>query len=156
MDVTRETGVAFAISNKFASKLTSLPTGLSERIILLRAPTGNDCYLSVINVYAPTMMYPDEEKEAFYEKLAEVVDRVPREEKLLILGDFNARVCNDHTTYDGTLGKFGKGKKNSNGELIFFFIFYFILFFYFFFYYYYFHNYIVTILFSTIKLQINK
>ena len=116
----REAGVAFAISNKFASKLTSLPTGLSERIILLRTPIGNDhdCYLSVISFYAPTMMYPDEEKEAFYEKLAEVVDRVPMEDKLLILGDFYAIVGNAHTTYDGTLGKFGKGKKNSNGELM--------------------------------------
>ena len=111
VDTRREAGVAFAISNKFASKLTSLPTGLSERIILLRAPIGDDRYLTIINVYAPTMMYSDEEKEAFYEKLAEAVDKVPREDKLLILGDFNARVGQDHETYDSTLGKFGKGKK---------------------------------------------
>ena len=95
MDGRREAGVAFAISNKFATKLTSLPNGLSERITLLRAPTGIDRYISVINVYAPTTLYPDEEKEAFYEKLAEVVNIVPMEDKLLIPGDFNARVGND-------------------------------------------------------------
>ena len=50
VDGRREAGVSFAISNKFASKLTSLPNGLSEKIILLRAPTGNNCYLSVLNV----------------------------------------------------------------------------------------------------------
>jgi len=48
------------------------------------------------------MTYSDEEKEAFYQKLAETVDRVPQEDKLLILGDFNARVGKDHGTYEGT------------------------------------------------------
>ena len=117
-DERREAGVAFAISNKFASKLTSLTS----------LPTGKDYSSARPNrqwplpfrhqCVSPTMMYPDDEKEPFYEKLAEVVDRVPRDDKLLILGDFNARVGNGHTTYDGTLGKFGKGNNNSNDELM--------------------------------------
>jgi len=62
------------------------------------------------------MTYSDEEKEAFYQKLAETVDRVLQQDELLILGDFNARVGKDYGTYEGTIGKFGKEKINSNGE----------------------------------------
>lgn len=58
--------MAFAISNKIASKLTALPTGVSERIMTMRVQTMNQRYLSLINVYAPTMTYTGEEKEAFY------------------------------------------------------------------------------------------
>ena len=117
-DERREAGVAFAISNKLAQKLTSLPTGISERIMTLRMPLAKERFLTLVCVYAPTMMYSSEDKETFYHSLADVVDQVPNTDKLLMLGDLNARVGNDDATYEGTLGKFGKGKKNSNGELL--------------------------------------
>ena len=44
--------------------------------------------------------------------------KVPGEDKLLILGDFHARVGTDWEAYKGIIGKFGKKKKNSNGELL--------------------------------------
>ena len=84
----------------------------------LRIPLAKDRYLSMINVYAPTMTYANEEKEAFYQALASVVHHVNIADKLLILGDFNAWVRKDHTTYSDVIRKFGKGKKNSNGELL--------------------------------------
>ena len=114
----REAGVAFAISNTIVSKLPKLPHGISERLIHLRIPLSKDRYLSMINVYAPTMTYTNEEKEAFYQVLASVVDHVNVADKLLILGDFNAWVGKDHITYSNAIGKFGKGNKNSNGELL--------------------------------------
>ena len=113
-----DAGVAFAISNNIAGKLSSLPRGISERLMHLRIPLAKERFLSVINVYAPTMTYTDEEKEGFYEELAAVVDAVPASDKLLILGDFNARVGKDYRTHRGVLGKFGKGNMNSNGELL--------------------------------------
>ena len=61
----REAGVAFAISSTIVSKLPKLPHGISERLIHLRIPLAKDRYLSMINVYAPTMTYTNEEKEAF-------------------------------------------------------------------------------------------
>ena len=72
----------------------------------------------MINVYAPTMTYTNEEKEAFYQVLASVVDHVNVADKLLILSDFNAWVGKDHITYSDAIGKFGKGNKKSNGELL--------------------------------------
>lgn len=60
----------------------------------------------------------DEEKEAFYKSLTDAVDKVPKGDKLLILGDFNTGVGKDHVTYEDVLGKFAKGNKNSNGDLL--------------------------------------
>lgn len=114
----REAGVAFAIHNSFANKLTSLPTATSHRLMTLRLPIDKDRLLTLINVYAPTMMYTDNEKESFYQELTQVVLKVPKEDKLLILGDFNARVGTDWETYPNIIGKFGKRKKNSNGDLL--------------------------------------
>ena len=114
----REASVAFAISNTIVSKLPKLPHGISERLIHLRIPLAKDRYLSIINVYALTMMYANEEKEACYQALASGVDHVNVADKLLILGDFNAQVGKDHTTYSDAIWKFGKGNKNSNGELL--------------------------------------
>ena len=71
----------------------------------LRIPLVKDRYLSMINVYALTMTYANEEKEAFYQVLASVVDHVNIADKLLILGNFNAWVEKDHTTYSDVIGK---------------------------------------------------
>ena len=64
------------------------------------------------------MTYANEEKEVFYQALASVVDHFNVVDKLLILDDFNVQVGKDHTTYSDAIGKFGKGSKNSNGELL--------------------------------------
>ena len=114
----RDAGVAFAIKNEIASKLPAMPKGVTERIMTLRLPIGKERFLTLINVYAPTMTYPDEDKEAFYRLLSTTVDKVPTEDKLIMLGDFNARVGKDFKTYDGILGKHGRGNKNSNGDLL--------------------------------------
>ena len=74
--------------------------------------------MSMINVYPPVMTYANEEKEAFYQALASVVDHINIVDKLLILGDFNAWVKKDHTTYSDAIRRFGKGNKNFNGELL--------------------------------------
>ena len=115
---TQRAGVAFAIRNELVDKLSELPVGISERIIKLRISMAPNRCMTLINVYAPTMTYPDEEKEAFYSQLREIIRNVPQPDKLILVGDFNARVCNDHRTWGSVLGKFGKRQQNSNGELL--------------------------------------
>ena len=64
------------------------------------------------------MTYPEETKEAFYAQLRELVANVPASDKLVLLGDFNARVGYDSLTWSPVLGQFGRGNSNENGNLL--------------------------------------
>ena len=55
--------MAFAIANNIAGKLSSLPRGISERLIISESPFEKKQFLSMINVYVPTLTYTDKEKE---------------------------------------------------------------------------------------------
>ena len=41
---------------------------------------------------------------------------MPRSDKLIILVDFNARVVNDRESWPDTIGAFGIGELNDNGQ----------------------------------------
>lgn len=50
---------------------------------------------TTISTYVPTLTNPEETKDRFYEDLNAVINSVPGTDKLIILGDFNARVGSD-------------------------------------------------------------
>ena len=64
------------------------------------------------------MTNPDEVKDKFYDDLDSVISAAPRTDKLILHGDFNARVGTDHQTWEGVIGSEGVGKCNSNGFLL--------------------------------------
>ena len=114
----REAGVALAISNALTSKLVQDPKPMSDRLMTLRLPLTNERNCTVIATYAPTMTNGQETIDSFYSQLYQVLRAVPNSDKIILLGDFNARVGQDHMTWPKVLGKFGTGKLNSNGELL--------------------------------------
>ena len=101
-----EAGLGFAIKKHIITKLTEMPRPVGEKIMTMRLPLSKDNFATIISVYAPTMKNPEENKEAFYNQLASVLSGIPRTDKLLLIGDFNARIGRD------------SGKCNSNGELL--------------------------------------
>ena len=94
-DEPREAGVGFAIRTSLVSKLETLPKGISERLVMMRIPLAGKTHLTLVSAYAPTMVYPEEEKEKFYQSLCSAIQSIPRNDKLILLGDFNARVGRD-------------------------------------------------------------
>lgn len=118
-DERREAGVGFAIKSVLVSKLAGTPKGANDRLISLRIPLSHGKkFATIISAYAPTMTNPDEVKDKFYEELNMLITSVPKQDKLIILGDFNARVGSDSDSWNGTIGKHGIGKCNSNGLLL--------------------------------------
>ncbi|KAI8780521.1 craniofacial development protein 2 [Biomphalaria glabrata] len=118
-EVRRESGVGFAIKTSIVSKLVGPPKGISDRLMTLKLPLQNGKkHISIVSCYAPTMTNPDDVIAKFFEELNSILLDIPKTEKLLILGDFNARVGSDDDIWKGVLGKFGIGRCNSNGLLL--------------------------------------
>ena len=114
----REAGVGFAIKKDIVTMLTEMPRPVSDRIMMMRLPLSKDNYATIISVYAPTMTNPDDNKEAFYNQLSSTLRDIPRTDKLLLIGDFNARIGRDNDKWTMVMGKYEIGKRNSNGELL--------------------------------------
>ena len=68
--------------------------------------------MMLVQVYVPTDDRDSETKDGFYSKLQDLVDRAPRGDKVVVLGDFNARVGNDVEECNGVIGRHGEGVKN--------------------------------------------
>ena len=114
----REAGVGFAIKSNLVQKLEGPPKGINERLMTVRLPLAKKRFATIISVYAPTMTNPEDAIERFYADLESTIQAVPRTDKLVILGDFNARVGTDWNTWEGVLGRHSTGKCNSNGKLL--------------------------------------
>ena len=55
-------------------------------------------------------------KDDFYNQLDSLLGLVPKNEHIILLGDFNARVGADYSAWPSCLGRFGIGKMNENGQ----------------------------------------
>uniref|UniRef100_A0A0L8FV33 Endonuclease/exonuclease/phosphatase domain-containing protein n=1 Tax=Octopus bimaculoides TaxID=37653 RepID=A0A0L8FV33_OCTBM len=71
-------------------------------------------FLIVVSIYAPTMSHSDKTVRQFYDDLAQLLSKLPISDKLVILGDFNARVGKDYVSWP-VLNRYGIGKCNKNG-----------------------------------------
>ena len=105
----REPGVGFAIKKDIVTKLPEMPRPVSDRIMTMRLPLNKDSFATIFSVYAPTMTNPDENKEAFYNQLASVLNGIPHTDKLLLIGDFNARIGKKMTSGPWSWANMGLG-----------------------------------------------
>ena len=108
-------GVGLAIRDSIARSLTELPVGHSERLMSVRLPLARSRHMTIISAYAPTLMADEDTKDQFYSELTLLLQRVSREDRLVLMGDFNARVGADAGVWEGVLGSHGTGKMNANG-----------------------------------------
>ena len=57
-----------------------------------KTPNQDNKFATILSVYAPTLQAETGVKEAFYRDLHNLLQQVDSKDKVLILGDFNARV----------------------------------------------------------------
>ena len=85
--------MGFAIKKDIVTKQTEMPRPVSDRIMTM----SNDNFAKIISVYAVG---------------------IPRTDKLLLIGDFNAKVGKYNEKWLLVMGKHGIGKYSCNGELL--------------------------------------
>jgi len=114
----RQAGVGFAVKTSMLPYIEQPPTGISPRLMTLRLRLRPDLCAVLISAYAPTLMAADADKEAFYENLNSAIGSVPYKHRLFVLGDFNARIGRDFTTWPKVLGRHSVGNENANGTML--------------------------------------
>uniref|UniRef100_A0A8D9AY99 Craniofacial development protein 2 n=1 Tax=Cacopsylla melanoneura TaxID=428564 RepID=A0A8D9AY99_9HEMI len=111
-------GVAICVKTKLLSDNTvSKPVCVNDRLMHVNiTEKGNTT--TFICCYAPTLNSPEQQKTKFYEELKNVVNSVPKKEKIIIAGDLNARVGTNCNEWKEAMGKHGIGKENANGSML--------------------------------------
>ena len=112
---THENGVALLLNkDSFKSLLEWEP--VSDRIIRAKFLSRFQ-NVHIVMCYAPTNLAPEEDKVAFYERLQSIVDRIPKRDILILMGDMNAKIGNENKGREKTMGIHGLGNMNENGEM---------------------------------------
>ena len=107
-------GTGFLIKNSILQAVQNIEF-VNERLsyVTIRTRWGNTVLL---NVYAPTEVATDNDKDIFYDELERLFDRLPKYNSKIVLGDFNAKVGREEK-YRPTIGKYSLHEKtNNNGE----------------------------------------
>ena len=75
---------------------------------------GKPFNIMAIQVDVPTTNAEEAEVERYYQDLQDLLELTPKEDVLLIIGDWNAKVGSQETP--GVTGKFGFGVQNEAGQ----------------------------------------
>lgn len=113
-DGKHEHGVGMIVKKGIANCVTHFRP-ISERIMMLQL-NATPTKLNIIQVYYPTTDYDDREVERVYEEIKRLMETIPKEEVLIIMGDFNARVGKG--VVGELIGQCGLGERNERGEIM--------------------------------------
>ena len=110
---THRQGVAVWLHRDIAKSLISYePVNSRLMSITLQAAPNN---ITLIQVYAPTAVDENEEREKFYEELQQVISKTSKRSALFLIGDCNAKI-GEGPSHLPTTGEYGLGDRNEAGE----------------------------------------
>ncbi|CAF1671832.1 unnamed protein product, partial [Adineta ricciae] len=88
---------------------------ISSRIVSARFDAA-PFKISVVHVYVPTSSSSEEDIEASYRDIEEVLSKTEKTDITILIGDWNAKVGSDNTDWKFVMGKYGYGDRNERGE----------------------------------------
>lgn len=104
-------GVGFLITKNLKDQITEY-AGVSERIAYITLKLAQ---LLIIQAYAPTSSHEEEEVEEFYDQIQEILESKPAR-KILIIGDFNAKIGIRKDERENSVDQHGHGQRNERGD----------------------------------------
>ncbi|XP_016578885.1 uncharacterized protein LOC107876486 [Capsicum annuum] len=90
---------------------------VSDRLVIIKLVIKGFT-LHMYSVYASYVGLDKDVKARFWEALDKVVRRVPRSDKIIIVGDFNGHIGVLPGGYDDVHGVFGFGDRNGKGATL--------------------------------------
>jgi exonuclease III len=109
-------GTAFILTKRIRDSLLEVEL-ISGRLCRIRIK-GIFSNITIIETYAPTEVKEEYEKEEFYHMLERTCERVPKHDQIIILGNFNAQIGEDETTYNVSERYTLHPTSNANGSLL--------------------------------------
>ena len=107
-------GVAIFMANELAVYIKEWKS-ISERMLVVRLKISEE-WVCFVQVYAPTEDSLVEEKEDFFDTLQETVSSLQCKGRVIIMGDFNARVRNRRGEWSEVIEGCGEETHNDNGR----------------------------------------
>ncbi|VDP12048.1 unnamed protein product [Heligmosomoides polygyrus] len=105
----------FVLSQRASNALVSWKP-VNDRIISARFRTKH-IRVTVVQVYAPTEDSEDAEKDEFYECLQQTIDKTPRRDLKIAMGDFNAKLGGDQAGLEKNVGPFTSASEQMKMEV---------------------------------------
>ena len=113
-DDKHQQGVGFLIHKNTVNRAMGCRP-ISSRLITIRLRTTL-FNITIIQAYAPTSDYDDDDVEYFYEQLQEVLDQTPKKDILVVQDDWNAKIGEGaYENWTGTCGSYCNTKSNERG-----------------------------------------
>ncbi|VDP42400.1 unnamed protein product [Schistosoma margrebowiei] len=72
--------------------------------------------MNIIQCYALNNDSKDDIKDQFYERLQSIIEKCPRMNLSILMGDLNAKVGIDNTGFEDIMARHELGERNENGE----------------------------------------
>ena len=114
----RECGVGFIVDSTSSKPVTGYES-VSNKVIALRL-ASSPMNVTIIQCYAPTSQYDEDDIEAFYENTSKLMKK-HRQDRLIIYTDFNAKVgAGNKTNVNGIYGiERKKRKRRKTGRVLY-------------------------------------
>ena len=113
--VKKRKGVGMIIKEEIVKSIMMCEP-ISDRIMIMRVKMAPVNVL-IMQLYAPYEDEDEMEKECFYERVDQVIGEYKKgRECLVVMGDLNGKVGSNRE--EDTVGPFGRGERNDNGERV--------------------------------------
>ena len=110
-------GIAILVNKRLKDYIEEFKTH-TDRIVSWKIKLKGKQTLQIIQVYAPTSSYEDEEVEMFYEEIEKATYRKQCKHRI-IMGDFNAKIGKKGKgEFFQCTGPFGTGERNERVEML--------------------------------------
>lgn len=113
-DGVYEHGVGIIISPNVAKCIANF-VPISERAMLLQV-NASPIKINILQVYAPTADKPEDQVIEFYHSINEIIEKIPKHELLIVMGDFNAKLGAGNRSQH--IGEHGLVERNERGDLL--------------------------------------
>ena len=108
--------MALVIGKTAAAALVSFKP-VNDRIISARFKTTT-AHVTIVQVYAPILAANNQHIEEFYDQLQEELNSIPVSDRVMVIGDFNAKVGEREEGEESAVGRFGFGERNERGDML--------------------------------------